>query len=232
MDTPSPQQSVEIRLARQYAGMSLIEVMIALSVFAVAIVVILGHNITLDNLRANSLSRALQTVAVNNVVNLLDGSNWDELGRTQRPWSLSRLQSGVATNPPLTLADLVGEGVVSRETGHFAGAKAADASKGDLNFYVEYYRATANLDPSLVAMPSQPGLLDAQQTSGQGFKAAFASTAAACRIVPDPNLGLVDATQLTAGNPVMIRLVVGDGPTGPTQRQVYETFIGTQTAPQ
>ena len=213
--------------------MSLIEVMIAISVMAVALLVILGHQATLNNLRAHSLSRSLQTVAVNNLVNLVDGSNWDELGRAERPWSLSRLQAGGSTNPPLQISDLVGAGMIASETGHFSGAQAADSASGNLRFYFEYYRATANLDSAYVAIPTQPGLLDAQQTSTNGFRSAFTTNAATCRIVPNPTLGLVDATQITAGNPVLIRLAVSEvEPVSGTQRQIYETFLGAQTAPQ
>ena len=233
MDTPYLNQRVVITHQFCCKGLSLIEVMIAISILAVALVAVLGHQYTLDNLRAHSLTRALQTVAVNNLVNLVDGSNWDELGRIERPWSLSRLQAGGTTNPSLQLADLVGAGVVSPETGHFTGGRQANEANGNLRFYLEYYRATANLDSSLNPVATQPGLLDTQQTSTGGFQTAFASMAATCRIVPDPNLGLVDATQITAGNPVMVRLAVTEvQPSTGTQRQVYETFLGAQTAPQ
>ena len=214
------------------AGLSLIEVMIAVTVLTVTLLSIIGHQYTLNNLRAQSLTRAMQAVAVNNLVNLVDGSNWDELGRAERPWSLSRLQAGGSTNPPLQLADLVGFGIVSVETGHFKGGTQIDPASGNLRFFLEYYRSTANLDSSLNPIPTQPGLLDTQQTSPGGFRSAFASTAAACRIVPDPSLGLVDGTQITAGNPVLVRLAVtAVEPDTGTQRQVYETFLGAQTAP-
>lgn len=233
MDTPSFNQRVEINFSQGRAGLSLIEIMIAISVLAVALIAVLGHQYTLDNLRAHSLTRSLLTVAVNNLVNLVDGSNWDELGRIERPWSLSRLQAGGATNPSLQLADLVGVGVVSPEIGHFTGGRQADDAAGNLRFYLEYYRATANLDSSLNPVTTQPGLLDTQQTSPSGFQSAFASTAATCRIVPVPTLGLVDASQITAGNPVMVRLAVTEvQPATGTERQVYETFLGAQTAPQ
>ena len=214
------------------SGMSLIEVMIALSIFSMAILAIMGHQYTLDNLRANSLARALQAIAVNNVVNLVDGTNYDELGRTQRPWSFSRLQSGGTTNPPMTLNDLVTVGVLSSETGYFSGGRAADASVGNLRFYLEYYRATASLDSSLAPISSQPGVMDIQQTSPAAFKTAFNALATSTRIVPDVSLGLVDATQITPGNPVMVRLAVTEVQLGGGERQVFETFLGAQTAPQ
>jgi prepilin-type N-terminal cleavage/methylation domain-containing protein len=232
MATPCLNQHVENQNAIFRQGLSLIEVMIAVTVLTVTLLSIIGHQYTLNNLRSQSLKRALRTVAVNNLVNLVDGSNWDELGRAERPWSMSRLQAGGSTNSPFQLTDLVGLGIVSVETGHFKGGTPVDPASGDLRFYVEYYRSTANTDSSLNPIPTQPGLLDAQQTSPSGFRSAFASTAAACRILPNPNLGLVDGTQITAGNPVLVRLAVTEvDPDTGTQRQVYESFLGVQTAP-
>lgn len=235
MHTSSPDEHVENRFQPVLVsrGMSLIEVMIAMSILAVALLVVIGHQATLNHLRAHSLERSLQTVAVNNLVNLVDGSNWDELGRAERPWSLSRLQAGGTTNPPMQIADLVGAGVIASETGYLSGSRAVDSASGNLRIYFEYYRATANLDAANAAVLTQPGLLDAQQTSSNGFHTAFASNAIACRIVPNASLGLVDAAQITAGNPVLVRLAVSEvEPVTNAQRQIYETFLGAQTAPQ
>ncbi len=211
----------------------MIEVMIALGVMAVGLSAVLSHQFTLDNLRATSLSRALQTIAVNNLVNLADGTNWDELGRAQRPWSLSRVQGADNTNQPLSLDNLVTYGLVGKETGHLHGGEAVDRSIGTYRFYLEYYRSTANLDSARAPLTDQPGLLDAPVGSSAAFKTSFTANAASCRIVPDPTLGLADPTKLTQGNPVLMRIAVARvDPLTNAERTTYETFLGSQTAPQ
>ncbi len=219
---------------RGRTGSTLIELMIASAVFAVALLSVFGYQFTVDSLRTSNLSRVMQTVAINNMVNLIDGTNWDELGRTQRPWSLSRIRGGGSgTFPALTLSDLLGMNLVSSETGMFAGSKSTDASIGVLRFYVEYYRSTSNLDAAFNSIGSQPGLLDTPATSMGNFATGFAANAAACRIVPSPTVGLSDSTVLTPGNPILVRLVaVNVDPAVGQERVLAETFLGSGTAPQ
>ena len=214
-------------------GLTLMEVMIALAVLAIGLLTLFAHQYTLSELRASSLSRALQTVSTNNLVNLCEGTNWDELGRSERPWSLSRIQGlGGATNPPLSVQDLSGAGVLGSVNGALQ-ATVGESGTAQLRYYVEYYRATANLDPAYAPVSGQPGLLDAQYASAGAFKTAFAASATACRIVPAPTTGLVDATLLTPGNPALIRVVVARfDPATASERTVYEAFVGAQTKPQ
>ncbi len=214
-------------------GATLIEVMIAMAVMAIAVSAIFSSLFTIDSLRTSSLARAMQTIAINNMVNLIEGTNWDELGRAQRPWSLSRIMGGGSqTLPPLTLSDFLGLNLVASEHGLFIGAKAADASTGYLRFYIEYYRSTANLDAAYNSIASQPGLIDTPSSSPAGFAQNFAANAATCRIVPDPIIGFLDSTLLTPGNPLMVRLVVVNvDPADSSQRVLQDNFLGVGTAP-
>jgi len=212
----------------------LIEVMVSISILTVALAAVFSYQFTLNSQRESSLSRAMRTITINNLVNLVDGTNWDELGRSQRPWSMSRVRGGgVGTLPPLTLSDLLGMGVISSETGMFNGNRSADAGLGFLRFYVEYYRSTSNMDAALNPISSQPGLMDAQHASTVDFKSDFTTRAADCRIVPDPLTGLADTTLVTPGNPILVRLIaVNVDPASNSEQVIGDTFLGTSTAPQ
>ncbi len=205
----------------------MVEIMLALSVFAVAVLGVISYQQTINQVRQGSMSKLIRAIAINNVASLVEGTAPDELARDwtgnptyapERRWSLSRIQN---VDTPLTTADLVTYGIISQtELG-------AIKLGGDVRVYLEYYRSTANLDSNSNPINSQPGILDVSRTTPTAFMTEIQTNPTLYRVVPDTSCtnatgGLLDPAKISTGNPVMIRLVVQEG-----TRVIHESFLGT-----
>lgn len=211
--------------------MSLIEVIVAISILAVVFAGVLSFQFTLGEQRTDSLARITRAIAYSNIGQLVEGTPWDELATTtsggQREWSLPRLTSG-ASNAPLRLADLRSLGIVSRSTGALMGSQASGTAVDNLTIYLEYFRSTANIVNG-VALTTQPGLLDVQRAAPSEFKTELATNRANYLLAPTETLGFKDPNLLTAGNPILVRMVVKDG-TSSLSRTIAENWFSAATS--
>lgn len=189
----------------------MIEVMIAFAVLTIGVLSSMSFIGTLTSVANSSLARETRTITSANLVNLLSGTNWDEIARNlaNRAWGLPRFTDG-GGSPGMTIADLVTMGVVHPESGHLEGdvTSGSDSALTNLRFFVEFYRAIPNQDSNQAPIASQPGLWQTQSASSSVTSVAPPTTAAS--IVPAPALGLADSTQLTQGNPVVVRVLLRD----------------------
>jgi hypothetical protein len=143
----------------------MIEVMVAVSILAGGIMVILGNMTTLQFLRNDTVDVTDTDTLLNELTERFSGARWEALGTSTLPWSQPRPR--VTTSgalPPMTDADLLNYGILLRHT-----------RLRHLQVWVDYYHGISEFDTTgaLIA----PGLMDGETI--------MSGTAAAVRIYSD-----------------------------------------------
>lgn len=128
----------------------MIEVMIAITVLAVAITAILGNYQTLDSSRRDTASRGAIAELARGILDRIVAADAQSLGNettppgaVAQPWSLARIEDDPALRPPLTQNapneedDLVALGLIP-----------GPVPVEDIQVWIEYYRGLDVLDPS------------------------------------------------------------------------------------
>lgn len=215
---------------RHRYGLTLIEIMIALTIFAVGVLAVMNFQMTVSAERSATMGRVMRSITYSNVANLIEGTPWDELGTTTsgglRDWSLPRLDSNSGTGA-LTVANLKSMRIVSNETGGLFGIQGTDGT--DMAIAVEYYRSISNLDANGVAVPGESGLFDNAYADSNAFKTAFAGSGASMRLTPSPSTGF-NGGLVTLGNPIIVRIVVRKREWNGTFTPISESWSGAATA--
>jgi len=185
----------------------MIEVMIALTVLAVAITAILGNYQVLNSARTDTAARGAVSEIGRAILDRITAGDLRALGAetpiggvVAQPWSLVRSEDLPALRPPLTqnaadpADDLITQGLIP-------GPVPVEG----LRVYIEYYRGLQVLDISTGAVLFS-GVLDENYVARGDFRAAFA------------NPGWRDARRLATNqapigqvaedDPVVIRIVI------------------------
>lgn len=184
------------------AGMTIMEIMMAFAIIAIAITSILGNMANLNSTR----KEAPDVVAVNQVlfslVDRLQAAHEDQIGSA--PWAQYRFQDlpvvpGGNSGPLVETAgddSLIAAGLLSKPLGL------------NLRVYVEFYRGVTRLDDSGVPIPSEPGLMDGEDTTyttPAGFKAKLASATERARFRLSTTEGAWN--QVGENDPLVIRVI-------------------------
>jgi Tfp pilus assembly protein PilV len=208
-------------------GLTLVEIMMSVGIFAVGVSTVLGYLGTLNSVTSNTLARETRAIMVSNLANLIEGTEYDELAtsNSNRTWALNRDSAG---NQPMTINDLVSMHIVHYETGNLQGDMAATAKSEltKLRIYLEYYRVIDDAsNPS-----SRPGLWGAQSTT-QNYTQVTTPVSTGPSRLRNINtvVGLKDSSLVDVGNPIAARLIIKDTTVNP-QTTVYDglTLISTQ----
>ena len=201
-------------------GMTIMEVMVALSIFAIAILGVFSTQWTVAQQQKMAVSRVARAITYNNIVNMIQGSAWTQLAGANQVyagWSIYRAPSGANA---LTLAALAQYGIISQDT---ALLSASGEDFYNPNISLVYYRMTANLDANNNKKISEPGLLDIVYDDPKDFLDEIHSNGSSY-ILTTGNSGLNDELILTSGNPVMAVLRVAVSGQAPR-----ESFLGIYT---
>lgn len=183
------------------AGMTIMEIMVAFAIIAIAIVSILGNMANLSSAR----KEAPDVVAVNQVlfslVDRLQAAHEDQIGSAA--WAKYRYRdlsvAGGNLGPLVETAgddSLITAGLLSKPLGL------------NLRVYVEFYRGVTRLDDNGVPITSEPGLMDGEDatyTTPAGFKAKLASATERARF----RLSTTDSAwnQVGSNDPLVIRVI-------------------------
>lgn len=228
--------SIHLAAARtSSSGMSLLEVMIAMSVLAVGLLASISGFATLDKSRRMAKDSVVATALVNAIADRFQGVRYDVIGSaTNAPWSLERTEPGTSVAAPLN-QPLVDDS----NSLHFSTNGGTPATRGlqtlgvyptstgleNLCIYVEYYRGTMSLKDDGAPDPAKPGLM-----SGENGGAAYATTtafndlfrftlrrenivsglsaAAASTVFANRDLYRVDPTSASSTDTIVMRILV------------------------
>jgi prepilin-type N-terminal cleavage/methylation domain-containing protein len=182
------------------AGLSLIEIMIAMSVLALASTGILSYFSTLYEMRRtnDSLSQ-IQALAME-ITERISAADAQRLGSpTEAPWSQARFEDAVSGDrPPLTEKatstddSLVGSRLMAQTSGLPA-----------LRIYVEYYRGLTRTNPATGVV--EPGVMDDGLSNAQDFNDRFRDPTFRAARRLDPTA--LPYLQIPENTPFIIRII-------------------------
>jgi prepilin-type N-terminal cleavage/methylation domain-containing protein len=185
-------------------GLSLVEVMIAMSLLGVAMATTIGVLGDVSRLQESTLAREVTTITTCNLTNLYATASVSEINA----WNASSARRLASTDDlsPSTVQDLISRQIISAEIGHLQGPETVALDR--LRFTVGFYRTIANTDASGIVNTSRPGLWSAQDAESTRTQINSLDTAEqrAQFLITD----LDDDDQLTEGNPVTILVQVVD----------------------
>jgi hypothetical protein len=213
------------------SAVTILEIMVAFSLFAVGVMGALAYQFTLSGVRTATQSRIVREIGISNLANLLEGTPWDELGtnanRGLREWSMP---TPLAATMGMTIASLRAYGVIADEYsyGTINAAQAWGVDGKDLSIRVEYYRSTTERDAANNPIPTSPGLLEGQRANAQDFKANFLALQSSALLTPGTGTGFSGI--LTPGDPILIRVQVSEVRPDDSQFPLSEIWHGTATA--
>jgi prepilin-type N-terminal cleavage/methylation domain-containing protein len=158
-------------------GFSLIEVMIALTVLAIALTAILGNYLTLNQTRTDTNDRGAVAEIGRSILDRLIACDMRALGLATatsggvaQPWSVPRYEGDTAPNPgPMRLDGPAADNPVD------LGLLPSKVTIPNLAIYIEYYRGLERISP--VDGTTQPGVMDDPGlTSRETFEQLFQSS--------------------------------------------------------
>lgn len=162
-----------MRTRTTLSGFSLIEVMIALAILAVAISGVMGHFVTVDRARDFSEQQSRGQSIAQAILNRISGENLQYLGdsaNARAGWSKARYKD-LADTPLTDNGTAVGSNSLQEVGKEILGAPSRLAN---LKVYIEYYRGQQSVDPSTGSAALLPGVMDdVSNTSVAAFQANF-----------------------------------------------------------
>jgi prepilin-type N-terminal cleavage/methylation domain-containing protein len=142
-------------------GFSLLEVMIAVAILAVALTALLGNLGTLDSAHVANRETAKAQEIAQVLAERIQGARWTRLGTADEPWSWHRREPRSASDTPairpMTETDttsgwiasaprLVHNLLLQAPSGAGLGIEREPSGLDDLAVYLEYYRPAATAD--------------------------------------------------------------------------------------
>lgn len=215
------------RHPRLGAGITIVEVMVAVSVLLGALVLTVGQMANVMSLQRQTNENAGISRILKSLTELVSVTDPNRLGTTDATWSIARYQDGTGS-PPLTAADLVAMELAPLEM-----------VNSDVNVFFEYYRMVDFTNPTTGVVST--GLInDPQQTHKQfvdlayiqaqnplaGIKTDFRLSGWTASDTSAGNSPFASASVLAPTHPVMIRILATwdrATPAGPP-RQYREVF--------
>lgn len=185
------------------AGMTIMEVMVAFAVIAIAIASMLGGISNLASTRNETADVILVNQALLSMVDRIQAAKEDTIGSGLLAPRFIDTVAG--SSPPMSESGAAADNLV-------AAGVLSYAPGLNLRIYIEYYRAVAGLDSAGNVDPSKPGLMQDEDPSATSsytkpadFSVSLATAASRAHFRLDPNLPLWD--QVAEHDPVVIRLV-------------------------
>lgn len=179
-------------------GMSLVEVMCALSVITVALLAALGQMQVVNSTADNAADHARIQEIGHSLLDRIVGADPMKLATNELAWSLPRYEDVVVgNNPPLTQTTAIAQDNIITQQLSQQGVGLRN-----LAIYVEYYRGLE--EPN--GAGTVPGVMDGTYANSGDFTTQFraATYRAARRLDPAQTV----MTQVVAENPVVIRLIM------------------------
>jgi len=189
-------------------GFSIIEVMIAITVLAVALAAILNNYQVLDSARRDTAARGAVSEIARAILDRVVASDVRALGTANptaavvpQPWSLARVEDLPAVRPPLSIQaanpndDLVVQGLLP-----------ANVIVPNLRVYIEYYRGDDVIDAQTGTVIAQGAIDDTAFDAVGKFRDAFRIPAwrTARRLATDQAPYL----QIAEDSPMVIRIIL------------------------
>lgn len=162
--------------ARRSAGMSLMEVIIAIAILSVTLSGVIGliGNQSVNMQQADY--RRLASEVAQSLSQRIRTSRWDWLGTDRLPWSYGRYVGGAGH--PAMRYNAIAHGLSASDDLVATGVVPPDVQIRNLHVWVEWYRAVDATDDSGNAIPGEDGLFDEGETSSAAFRTATRVTPA------------------------------------------------------
>lgn len=167
-------------------GMSLLEVMLAMSILAVGLLAAISQFSILRGTRQMASDNTIAANVANAIAERLIGMRSELIGTSSAPWSAARTEPNTGdANPTLPLIDdtdgpgFLPDGPDDPVTGRSArglqtlGLYPQATGLANLRVYIEYYRAVNAIRDDGTADPTRPGLMDEEDYTYTGGTADF-----------------------------------------------------------
>ena len=214
MGAPLPSSASDGALRRQawLRATTMLEVMIAITIMATALLAVFGHITNIRNLQYHTLAKELGAIAAANIANLYastaarDIQDWQTAPSPVGPW-IGDLDGPVGSWS--TIEDLVRLRLLPPQNG-FLEHDATQVAPYEVRFAVGMYRVLDNTDSAGLPITTQPGLWP----PGTGMETVVARlhnptlSLEDNRVLRAPSKIVTPLSEITPGNPVGVFVTV------------------------
>jgi len=183
-------------------GFSLIEVMLAVTILASALTVMVGSFITSQQARELAHDQVLAQEVGRSILMRLQGAPTNQLGIPAWGWGLARHED--AGDTPLSDAP----GTAANDDLIALGLRTTPSNLIDLEVFIEYYRGTDSPDPSTGIPALQPGVLDSFAVGNDPSLSYSSFSNQVWRQARRLASAVPPANQVPANTSVVIRVIV------------------------